>query len=90
MRRVRFARCYNRAMDVGDIHFYRERWKEVAEVERRERRALSIAELWRRLNAIARFAQETGLHAADDGEGEVWERWARLKERHESDRTRKP
>jgi hypothetical protein len=51
---------------------------------------MPIEERWRRLNAIARFAQQMGRHADDDGEHEVWERWAKLKRRYESENPRKP
>jgi len=47
-------------MDVGDIRLYRERWKAVEEVERQELRAMTVEEHWRKLNAIVRFAIETG------------------------------
>jgi len=67
-------------MEVGDIHFYKERWKAVEEIEREELRAMSLEEHWRKLNAIVRFAIETGMKRDDDdGEMEVFQRWAKLK-----------
>lgn len=67
-------------MEVGDIHFYKERWKAVEEIEREELRAMSLEEHWRKLNAIVRFAIETGMNRDDDdGEMEVFQRWAKLK-----------
>jgi len=60
-------------MEVGDIRLYKERWKAVQEIERQELRAMSLEEHWRKLNAIVRFAIETGMQRDDDnGEMEVF------------------
>ncbi len=67
-------------MEVGDIRFYKERWKAVEEIERQELRAMSLEEHWRKLNAIVRFAILAGMTRDDnDGEMEVFLRWAKLK-----------
>lgn len=72
-------------MEVGDIRFYRERWKAVEEIERQELRAMSLEEHWRKLNAIVRFAIETGMQRDDDdGEMEVFLRWAKIKAKYEA------
>lgn len=72
-------------MEVGDVRFYKERWKAVEEIERQELRAMTLEEHWRKLNAIARFAMETGMKRDDDdGEMEVFLRWARIKVQHEA------
>jgi len=72
-------------MEVGDIRFYTERWKAVEKIERRELRIMTLEEHWRKLNAIARFAIETGLERDDDdGEKEVFQRWAKLKAKYEA------
>ncbi|MFL7869276.1 MAG: hypothetical protein AB8I58_10630 [Anaerolineales bacterium] len=72
-------------MEVGDIRFYIERWKAVEKIERRELRIMTLEEHWRKLNAIARFAIETGLERDDDdGEKEVFQRWAKLKAKYEA------
>ncbi|MEO7839931.1 MAG: hypothetical protein ABIU06_11325 [Anaerolineales bacterium] len=72
-------------MDVGDIRFYKERWKAVEEIERQELRAMTLEEHWRKLNAIARFAIETGMKRDnDDGEMEIFLRWAKIKARYEA------
>jgi len=72
-------------MEVGDIRFYRERWKAVEEIERQELRAMTLEEHWRKLNAIARFAIETGMQRNDDeGEMEVFLRWAKIKAKYEA------
>ena len=72
-------------MEVGDIRFYKERWKAVEEIERQELRAMTLEEHWRKLNAIARFAIETGMKRdEDDGEMEVFLRWAKIKALYEA------
>jgi hypothetical protein len=72
-------------MNVGNIRFYKERWKAVEEIERQELRAMTLEEHWRRMNAIVRFAVETGMkREGDDGEMEVFLRWAKLKAQYEA------
>ena len=72
-------------MDVGDIRFYQERWKVVEEIERQELRAMTLDEHWRKLNAIVRFAIETGMKEdQDDGEMEIFLRWAKIKAQYEA------
>ena len=72
-------------MEVGDIRFYKERWKAVEEIEREELRAMTLEDHWRKLNAIVRFAIEAGMKLEDDdGEMEVFLRWAKIKERYET------
>ena len=68
-------------MNKEEIRFHlRDRWKAVEEIEREELRAMSLDEHWRNLNAIVRFAIETGMRRDDDdGELEVFLRWAKLK-----------
>lgn len=68
-------------MDADEVRLFRERWKAVEEVEREELRRMPIEEHWRRLNAIVRFAIEVESDLDDDdGEMEVFERWAKLKQ----------
>ncbi len=68
-------------MDTSlDIKFYRSRWKAVEEIERQELRAMSIEKHWEQINNLVRFAIENGLtRGDDDGEMEVFLRWAKLK-----------
>jgi hypothetical protein len=64
----------------SELQFYRDRWKAVEEVERQELRAMTIEKHWKQINVLARFALENGLiRNDDDGEMEVFLRWARLK-----------
>jgi len=72
-------------MEVGDIRWYKDRWKAVEAIEQQELRAMTLEEHWRKLNAIARFAIEIGIEKErDDGEMEVFLRWAELKARYEA------
>jgi len=69
-------------MDIGDIRFYVERWKAVEEIERQELRSASIELRWKQINAIWRLAKELGYSfEPDESEIEVYQRWAKLKER---------
>ena len=72
-------------MEVGDIRFYKGRWKAVEEIERQELRAMTPEDHWRRLNAIARFAIEAGMDQDKyDGEMEIFLRWAKIKAQYEA------
>ena len=73
-------------MNAEEIRFHlRDRWKAVEEIERQELRAMTLDEHWHKLNAIVRFAIETGMKRTDDdGEMEVFQRWAKLKEMYEA------
>jgi hypothetical protein len=72
-------------MEVGNIRLYKDRWKAVEEIERQELRAMTPEDHWRKLNAIVRFAIETGMeNNKDNGEMEVFLRWAKLKARYEA------
>ena len=72
-------------MNTGDVRFYKERWKAVEEIERQELRAMSVEEHWRKLNAIVRFAIQTGMKQdKDESEMEVFLRWAKLKAQYEA------
>jgi hypothetical protein len=72
-------------MEVGDIRFYKDRWKAVEEIERQELRAMTLEEHWRKLNAIVRFAIETGIEEnRDNSEMEIFLRWAEIKARYEA------
>ncbi len=72
-------------MEVGDIRFYKERWKAVEEIERQELRALTVRTNWRQLNSILRRAVRLGLKRGDDdGELEIFDRWAMIQNHYES------
>ena len=80
-----FADAIILIMEVGDMRLYKERWKAVEEIERQELRAMTPEQHWQKLNAIVRFAIETGMAMeSNDGEMEVWLRWAKLKARYKA------
>lgn len=67
-------------MEVGDIRFYKERWKAVEEIERQELRALTPQQNWRHLNSIMRRAKRLGIrHDNDNGEMEIFNRWVKIR-----------
>jgi hypothetical protein len=73
------------SMEVGNIRLYKDRWHAVEEIERQELRAMTASEHWQKLNAIVRFALETGMEIEEDhGEMEVFQRWAKLKSHYEA------
>ena len=67
-----------------DWKAYQARWAEVEAVVSEERRTASLEVRWRQLNAAFAMAQGLGLLREDPSEVEVFERWARLKEKAES------
>ena len=80
-----FQHAIIKAMEVGNIRLYRDRWQAVEEIERQELRAMTPEEHWRKLNALARFAMEAGMpldHEAE--EMKVFLRWAELKAQYEA------
>ena len=64
-----------------DLIAYKERWKAVAEIEQQELRETSMAQKWQQLNAIIALAIRLGIFTPDPSEEEVYERWAKLKEK---------
>ena len=60
---------------------YLKRWEAVAEIELREIQNSTIEQRWHRLNAIIGMAIGLGLKPSDDDELEVYQRWAKLKEK---------
>jgi hypothetical protein len=57
----------------------------VEEIERQELRAMTLGEHWRELNAIVRFALESGMEIEhDDSELQLYLRWAEIKARYEA------
>lgn len=78
--------CYNQLMNAEEIRYHlRGRWKAVEEIERQELRASTIKQNWRKLNEIMIRAKLLGLSRNDDdGEMEVFLRWAKLKKKYEA------
>lgn len=70
-------------MEVGDVRFYKERWKAVEEIERRELRASTVKTNWRQLNSILRRANRLKVRRGDDdGEIEIFNRWTRIRKHY--------
>jgi hypothetical protein len=70
-----------KSMDRELLIAYRDRWRAVEEVERKENRTASVALRWQQTNAIFRLAIGLGLlpNQEDDQKQEVYRRWAVLK-----------
>lgn len=60
---------------------YRARWQAVAEIELQELRSTSIELRWQQLNAVIGLAIGLGIMKTDESEGEVYQRWAKLKDK---------
>jgi hypothetical protein len=75
-------------MNADEIRFHlRDRWKAVEEIERQELRASTIQENWKQLNLIMRRSIRLHLsNVGDNGEMEVFQRWAKLKVNYETSR----
>ena len=68
-------------MNAAEAKAYKERWKEVREIERQEAQANTFQERWSKLNAIFNLALGLGLleNLPPDQEELIWQRWATLK-----------
>ena len=70
-------------MNATEARAYRERWREVAEIERREAQAATIQDRWRQLNALKRRVARLGItRKGDEGEMEIFLLWAKLRIAH--------
>ena len=65
----------------NDLRAYQEHWPAVEEIQAEERRSASLELRWRQLNAAYGMAKGLGLLQPDLSEMEVFERWAKLKEK---------
>lgn len=79
---------YNSSMNKEEILYHlRGRWKEVENIQRQELRATTLRQNWMKLNQIMLRAKRLNLSRGDnDDEIEVFQRWARLKEKYEASR----
>jgi hypothetical protein len=64
-----------------DLKAYKARWAEVEAVVKEEQKTASLELRWRKLNTAYAMAKGLGLLREDISEVEVYERWARLKEK---------
>ncbi len=65
----------------SDLKAYCARWSEVESVIQDERRTASIQLRWKQLNSAFAMAKGLGLVQTDLSENEVFQTWARLKEK---------
>ena len=63
---------------------YLARWQAVEEVERQELQSATIELRWQQLNAVIRMAIGLGVYESKEDETEVFQRWAKLKDQHQS------
>jgi len=81
--------CYNANMlRKEDLLAYRERWAEVEAVQREELRSASVDLRWQQLNAIIDLAIGLGIFKPAEDESEVYQQWAKLKEKAASQKPR--
>ncbi|MCI0518940.1 MAG: hypothetical protein L0Z70_01630 [Chloroflexi bacterium] len=65
----------------ADFKAYQARWAEVEATIERERHSAPIELRWQQLNAARALALGLGLAPQESSENEVFERWAKLKEK---------
>lgn len=63
---------------------YCDRWHEVATIERQELQSASVELRWKQLNAVIGLAIGLGIYQSSEENPEVFERWARLKEKEDN------
>ena len=68
------------------LRAYRARWQAVVEVERQELQTASLELRWQQLNAAVGMAIGLGIYKPAEDEIEVFQRWAKLKEKVASQR----
>ncbi len=70
-------------MNKADLIAYRSGWEAAAKIEREELRRMSIQTKWNKLISIYNLALGLGLVRVDPTEGEIYQKWAKLKEKAE-------
>jgi hypothetical protein len=65
---------------------YCTRWQAVAEVERQELQTATLELRWQQLNAVICMAIGLGIFQPTEDEIEIFQRWAKLKEKAASQR----
>lgn len=68
-------------MDRAEAQQFRERWRAVEAIQTVERGTASLELRWRQLNAVYGLFKELGMTPDHEDEMQVYERWARLRER---------
>ena len=67
-------------MDAA-LKAYCDRWQAVAEVERQELQTATLESRWQQLNAVIGMAVGLGIFQPAEDKIEVYQRWAKLKEK---------
>ncbi len=77
--------CYNLYMNASDAQAYIGRWQAVEKIQQKELRSASPMDNWRQLNNIRQRAARLGItRKNDDGEMEIYLRWAKLRANYAS------
>jgi hypothetical protein len=68
-------------MKSDKLKYYRERWKDVEEIERREQAESTIETRWQQVNTLRNMAIALGLSFEKEEEQKfaIYQRWAKLK-----------
>jgi len=70
-------------MDKADAIAFRERWRDVEQIERIEAQSATIQDRWRQLNAVKRRATRLGItRKEDDSEMKIFLIWANLRKKY--------
>jgi hypothetical protein len=70
-------------LESSELREYRNRWLEVAAIEREEERGNSIEKRWQQVNYLYLLGANLGILPQDEQEEIVWRRWSILKNRYE-------
>jgi hypothetical protein len=70
-------------MDKTQAQHFRNRWQAVAQIEQEEAHQATLEQRWQKLNAIYGLSQGLNLNPSPTGEMEVYQRWAKLKEKYQ-------
>jgi hypothetical protein len=68
-------------MKSDKLKYYRERWMEIEQIERREQAESTIETRWQQVNTLRNMAIALGLSFEEDEEEKlaIYQRWAKLK-----------
>jgi hypothetical protein len=63
------------------LRAYRAQWQAVAEIEHQELQNATLESRWQQLNSIVGIAIGLGINKSTEDDIEVFQRWAKLKEK---------
>ena len=70
--------------EIRESHFNFSEWSVIRELEKKELPEDSINARWVRLNEIVKLAKDLGVKRIKEDKTEIYERWAKLKDKYES------